>query len=289
MNRKHIVIAAMTALATFAASGEETITKAARKVFAAKSDSVVWVTAISKMTIRTSGVSGARPNVPDQERKVETTATVIDSSGLVVASLSAVDPSAAVDGKEVETPMGTVTINASSKTKEVKILMPDGTELPADIVMKDPDLDLVFIRAKADSKEYKDVKFQTVDLKDSAKSAVLDEVIVLGRTGETFNRQPSVITSLITAEMKKPRAFYRIPADGVGTPVFYADGKVLGIMVLRQNKGSESANTANVSMAPAMLPANEVAEIAAQALKAKPIATEDTTDEKGPKDDEKSK
>jgi hypothetical protein len=46
--------------------------------------------------------------------------------------------------------------------------MADGTEIPADVLMRDSDLDLAFLRVKAGSKESKGVEFKAVDLKSAA-------------------------------------------------------------------------------------------------------------------------
>ena len=270
MNRQKIFATVLTALAFAAtqpaARAEEEITKAAKKLFAEKQDCVVWVTAVAKLSIKTSGPSAR--SIPDQDKKVETPGTVIDAAGLIVTSLSTIDPSGAVDGQEFPTPAGPVKVSASAKITEVKIITPDGTEIPADIVMKDTDLDLAFIRIRADSPEAKDVKFKAVDLKNSIEGHVLDEVVALGRTGEYFSRQPSVITSLVTAETKKPRHFLRVPTETVGGPVFGVSGKLLGITVLRHARSENESN--QVGMQPAVLPAAEILPIAEQAMKAKP-------------------
>lgn len=265
MKRARIALAVLLACAT-AARADEDLTKAARKIFAEHQDSVVWVTAIAKLSVKTIGGTGR--NIPDQERRVETPGTIIDSSGMILASLSVVDPSSSMDGQEFPSPGGPVKVSASAKITDVKIIMPDGTEIPADIVMKDTDLDLAFLRIRKDSPEARDVKFKAIDLKDHIEGHVLDEVIALGRTGETFGRQPSVITSLVTAETRKPRHFMRVPTDTIGGPVFVASGKLVGITILRRARSENQAGA--VGMAPALLPAADILPIAEQALKAQP-------------------
>lgn len=261
------------------AHAEEDITKAAKKVFAERKDCVIWISAVAKLSIKTVGGSGARPNVPEQEKKVETTATLIDPSGLAVASLSTIDPSGSVDGQEFPTAGGTVKISASSQIKEVKMILPDGTEVPADIVMKDLDLDLAFIRARADSPEAKGVEFKAVDLRDSAEAHILDEVVAIARLGEVFGRQPSIVTSLVASEMKKPRHRLRVPTESIGGPVFASDGKIIGITVLQRARTETQGG--QMGMMPVVIPAADILPVAEQAKKAKPVTNGgDETDSK---------
>jgi hypothetical protein len=245
---------------------EEDITKAAKKIFAGYQDSVIWISAVAKLSIKTTG-AGAR-SMPDQEKKLETTGTIVDPSGLVVASLSSIDPSSAMDGQEFPSASGPVKVSASAKITEVKLLMPDGTEIPADIVLKDPDLDLAFIKANRESPEAKDAKFKAVDLNNNTEGGVLDEVVALGRMNESFGRQPSVITSLVTGETKKPRHFLRVPTEAVGGPVFAGNGKVIGLTILRKYRSENQSN--QIQMMPSLLPAADIVPLVAQALKAKP-------------------
>ena len=85
----------------------------------------------------------------------------------------------------MNTPKGPLKISAKSTTKEVKILMPDGSEVDAKVAAKDPDLDLAFIRPEKPA----DVKLTAINTADSAKLSLLEEVIVLGRLGKELNRE----------------------------------------------------------------------------------------------------
>jgi S1-C subfamily serine protease len=268
----NLIIAAFTAFALTARADEE-LTKAARKIFAEHQDSVIWVTAVAKISIKTIGGTGR--NIPDQEKKIETPGTVIDASGLILSSLSVIDPSSAMDGQEFPSAGGTMKVSSSAKITDVKIIMPGGTEIPPDITMKDTDLDLAIIKVRKDSPEAKGVKFNAIDLKNNIEGHVLDEVVALGRSGESFGRQPSVITSLVISETKKPRHFMRVPTDTIGGPVFVGSGKLIGITTLRRVR-SES-QSGQIAMLPVVLPAADIIPIAAQALKAQPKKEDDGT------------
>jgi hypothetical protein len=276
-------LAATVLFIAAAAVAEERITTAARTIFKAHQDSVICVSALSTLSIQTSGGPGPRSAPPDQEKKLETQGTIVDPSGLVAVSLTSIDPSVAVSGREIESPMGTVKILAHSKMKDIKLILPDGTEVPADIVLKDVDLDLAFLKARSDAKEAKGVAFTSIDLKKQAEAHVLDEVVVLGRTPQSFCRQPSVTPSWVTAVMTTPRTFYQVPATGAGMPVFNAEGSFLGINVLRHSKTENSFLPPELGMMPAVLPASDVASCVAQALKAKPLTDGDIKEPASPK------
>lgn len=211
-------------------------------------------------------------NIPDRERKVESLATVIDSSGLLVTAMSQMDPSREMEGREFNTAKGPVKFDVSVTLKEVKVVLQDGTEIPAEQVMKDADLDLAFFRVKADSKEAKDVSFQALDLNDSGKVKLSEEIITLSRTEEILNRVPSVTRGQVMSITEKPRTFVRASGAQLGCPTFNLGGKLIGIGVSRFMRGKSSVLI--------VLPASDVQEIAQQAAKAKPLAAAESKAEK---------
>lgn len=265
-----LALAATTALAS-AANPE--MKEAAKKLSAAHGESVVWLSVLSKTSMSVEGDAPAQLKNAlagqDKEEKNETTGTVVDGSGLIVAALGGIDKSAMLDGQTVPTPMGEFKLKASTEIKEVKIITADGSEVPGDLVLKDEDLGLAFIKVRSDSEEAKGVAFKAINLEDSAKGEMLDDCIALGRMDEAMNREPSLLTSEIIGITSKPRAFYRVPTDTVGCPVFLSNGKLLGISVLRQGKGGSARG--QLQMSPVILPAADVAKTAAQAKDAKPV------------------
>ncbi|MCX6922882.1 MAG: serine protease [Verrucomicrobia bacterium] len=264
MNYRIPLICASAALLALAARSEDDLNAAARKILTNKQDSVVWISAIAKTSFTATGAKDSAMNVPDQESKVEALATIIDPSGLAVTMLSQVDPGRNVSGRSVRTAQGVVKVEASSTLKEVKVIMPDGTEIPAEIVMKDADLDLAFVRIKASSKEAKGVAFQAVDLKDSAPGGILDEVVTISRMDEVLNRVPSVARGQINTITKKPHQFLRAGGAIGGCPTFLVNGKLLGITAARLVTGK--------SPWAVIIPAADVLEIAEQAKNVKPAA-----------------
>jgi S1-C subfamily serine protease len=242
---------------------------AARKIYSEQQDSVLWVSGVARINLSAEGGEGG--SIPEQERKFEALATVIGANGLLVASLDTIDPSHQISGKEVKMGNSKVRLDASVTIKELNIVMPDGTEVPAEVVMKDVDLNLAFIRAKADSKEMKGQTFKAVDLKDSAKAVIGEEVVSLGRMDEVLNRQPSVANGQVTVLVKKPREFVKVTSAMPGSPTFNLDGKLIGIAATRFAKQGGAI---------VLIPAADVVEIAEQAKTAKPAKEEPKTESK---------
>jgi len=264
----------LLATAAIASASSPELRATAQKLSDAHSASVVWLSVIAKTTMSVDGEAPAQVKAAlqgqDKESKTEVTGTIVDPSGLIVTALGKLDQSSIINGKTVNTPMGAIKLKAKSDIKEVKVIMPDGSEIPADLVMKDADLGLAFIRVRADSDEAKGVKFPAIDLKDADKGKVLDECIALGRLDESMSREASISTEEITAMTTKPRVFYRAGGDSIGTPIFLANGKLLGISVVRNPKGGD-AGDGQISLSPVVLPAADVEKVAIQAKAAKPV------------------
>jgi len=268
---------------SLAASGELNTTAAA--LHESHKDSVVWLTVIAKVSMSADGDVPAQLKSQlagqEQETTSETTGTFISDDGLLVTALARLDQSSMVDGKTVNTPMGAIKLNAKSEIQEIKVIMPDGTEIPADLVLKDSDLGLGFIKLRMDSDEAQGVEIHGIDLSDSAEGRLLDDCVALGRLDETFQREPSVLTSEVSGITTRPRKLYRVMTDSIGCPVFLGDGKLLGISVVRKPAGDLDNTT---KLAPVILPAAEVAKLAEQARDAAPIeapAADEETAEAG--------
>lgn len=258
-----ILAAAM--LFALATRAQDSLAAQARKVFADRQDSVVWISVVAKISMQAEGAKEA-VNIPDREQKAETLGTILDASGFIVTALSSIDPTRELSGREVRTRDGTVKIEASATLKEVRITMPDGTEIPADVLMRDTDLDLAFLRVKAGSKESKGVEFKAVDLKSAAAVNVGDDVVSISRMDDVLNRVGSVSRGQVTSITKKPREFMRVTGSSLGCPTFSMDGRLVGIAVTRFVRGKSSHVV--------VIPAADVLEIAEQARDAKPAAEE---------------
>lgn len=218
-------------------------------------NSVLFLSAVVELEV-TAGDNPAKK----EERKIEMLGTVLNKDGLIVVPNSTLDVASAVDGRMVNTQAGPMKLSAKATTKEVKILMPDGTEIPAKVSFKDADLDLAFIRPE----KPEEAKLTPIDSANNAPLSLLDDVIVIGRLGKDLNREPVALTSEVISVITKPRTFVRIGAQSLGMPVFTKDGKFAGIGI---NRFSPKGDSENQSTTPSnvILPAADILESAAQA------------------------
>src|SRR5215471_16656447 len=234
--KKIIIAIAALSLAAVAQLPAKDMT-GAKKIFTEKQDAVIWLTAVAKISVSASGGGDEMPDIPDEEVKVMALGTIVSPDGLVVTMLSELDSAAGVKNKVVDTENGSVKLNATSVIKELKAVMPDGTEVPAELVMKDVNLDLAVVRIKTSSKEANGMTFHAVDLKDSTDAHILDQVVTIQRMPEIFNRVPAVTPGYVGMITKKPRVFVRASGMTGGCPTFNMDGKLIGITAGRTKGG----------------------------------------------------
>jgi S1-C subfamily serine protease len=200
------------------------------------------------------------------ERKSDLTGTVVDPSGLTVLSLSACDPNELSQRLNPD-----ASSQVETEVTDVKILLEDGTELPAEIVLRDKDLDLAYVRPKTKAPAPMDA----IDLSKSAPAQVLEPVVAINRLNRAAGRAYAASLERISAVMQKPRTFY-IPDSTAtqtttGSPMFTLKGDLVGIVVMRavSAKGATQANARDYYTA-VILPAEEILKGAKQAPEAKP-------------------
>lgn len=259
-----IVIAAVLILfsLTGPARADEAAT-AGRMISSKWHDAVIT----AKMVIRMRIVAEGR-EANKREFENEATATVIDPSGLAVLSLTSIDATDVITEKIHQQYGGMENapkFSVESEVVDLKMILPDGTEVPAKIVLRDKDLDLAFMAPV--EKHAKPVA--AVDLSKSAPLDILDQIAVMTRLGKVVKRAPSVSLYRIQAVVKKPRSFY-IPdqisaSDRIGAAAFTLDGKVAGIVLLRNIKSA--GGSANENILPVIVPAEEIVEISKQISK----------------------
>ena len=205
--------------------------------------------------------------VQSMDDTVEAVATVIDPSGLTVMSLSALDPGAMMSKIMGAAAGGDQKMSIVSEPTDVRIRLADGKEIPATIALRDQDLDLAFIRPTAKPS----TPLTAIDMSDSGKPELLEELVVIGRLGRVGGWTPSSALYNVGAIMEKPRTFFVLNGAATpGTPAFQANGKVVGLLTIRQIDpgrmsmfgmmgGAEGAGVIAV-----VLPAADVLEIARQ-------------------------
>jgi S1-C subfamily serine protease len=238
---------------SIAVSGADELAVKAREILKKNQHAVVTVQVVIKAT-----ASGGRAN----ENKQEITGTVVDPSGLTVLALSACDPAEMYrrlsDDYKVET-----------EVSDIKILLEDGTELAAELVLRDKDLDLAFIRPKARPAS----PMTAVDLTQTGAVQVFDPVVSLNRLNKATGRAYAASAERISAVIQKPRTFY-IPDSGMssttlGSPAFLPDGKILGVFVMRAVGGGGGTANVRQNLTSIILPADDILKAAKQAPEAK--------------------
>lgn len=205
----------------------------------------------------------------ESESKVTATGTVISSEGLTVVSLTAADPTSLFTRMM---PPGMDGMAMSSEVTDAKLIIEPGKELPAEVILRDPDLDLAFIRPKTKP----ETPLPFVDLSKAATPQLLDEIVVIDRAGKVANRELFVTLVRISSVVPKPRLFYMADnsaggfGTGLGAPAFDAAGNLVGIFVLRAIASADAGfgggmNQMQDNMAGILVPAAQIAEGASQA------------------------
>jgi S1-C subfamily serine protease len=212
-------------LLTSIAAGDELAEKG-RAIFNAHREAVITIEVVINQQVSFSG-SASREN----ESKSELTGTVISPEGLTVASLSEIDPSSIFDiimaGAQREG------MTMTTEVRSAKFLMPDQTEIEAEVILRDKDLDLAYLRPL----KKPETPMTYVNFSDADAVEHLDPVISINQLGRVARRAHTVSIERIEAVVERPRTFY-IPGNdptntGLGSPAFTLDGKPVGVFLLR--------------------------------------------------------
>ena len=246
------------------AQDKDPLKSRAKELLKSHQEAVVHVKISMKQSMSIAG-----QELPGQDSQVEVTGTVIDPSGLAVVAESDIDPTSLLMGL-----MGGLGgglggeggFESKTDVTDVKIVLPDGKEEPARLVLRDKDLDLAFVVPQK-----KDMKLQHIALAASKAPELFDDLFVLRRLGRSLDRQPAISVSRVSATVNKPRTFYVTDStmEQLGCPVFDRQGKVIGITVRRRGpSGGGGLSLANLTggMVAVVLHAEDVKEVAEQAL-----------------------
>ncbi|MBX3175882.1 MAG: trypsin-like peptidase domain-containing protein [Candidatus Hydrogenedentes bacterium] len=238
-------------------AGADPVAEAMRAIVAKNGAAVVQV----KLTVKQS-YTMPEYGTDVSEFTQEVTATVISPEGLMVTSLMHTDPSSWMDD------MFAGEDGYSSKTEITGLKALHGEqEVDAEIVLRDRDLDLAFLRpvTKPDAPQ------AYVDLSGGATAQAFDEVVTLHRLGKVAQRLATANVMRIGAVQERPRLTYILGEySGMGTPVFLTSGACLGINVTRILRGNGPNGMGvhdeyDMNMASVVIPGADILEIAKQA------------------------
>ena len=218
------VLVALIAMTTGDSYAQDSMAKTAKATSEKYQECVIHVKATIKIEASGLGIMMGQ----GKEQKVETIGTVIDPSGLTVVSLGRLDPTSLMGGNMAINVGGEEKqISMDSQFSDVKMRLGDGTEVPAKLILKEPDMDLAFVipEKNDDGKKYK-----YINMADAGTIDVLDELFTLDRFGKVLNYKPAVGKMYITGVIAKPRLIYAInDASDLGAPAFSSSGKLIGI------------------------------------------------------------
>jgi hypothetical protein len=213
---------------------------AARDIVVRRSDAVVLVLA----TLRTRMNVGGRETTRDQP--VLANATVLDGSGLAVMALSVLEP-----GEIANRSMGAGAL--STEAADLRMRLAGGQEVPARVVLRDADLDLLFVRPV----QALPAPLPAVDA-PAGVPALLDLLITIQRSGESTGWYPLAAFSYVQMTVDRPRTYHALStAPALGAAVFDTRGRFVGVIV--------RIGGARTNPLPAVLPADDIREIAKQA------------------------
>jgi hypothetical protein len=203
-----------------------------RAIFKKYQRSVVTVEIVLKNKISVAGLPGQ-----SSESRQDVTGTVVDGDGLTVLALSATDPSQLFQGMMMGGGEDETKFKMETELSDIKFLLDDGSEVAGEVVLRDLDLDLAFVRPKSKLTS----QVVPLDLTKPGKVEVLEQVVALNRLGKVAGRAYSASIERIAAVVERPRLYY-VPdstatATTLGAPAFTMEGKALGVFVMRALKG----------------------------------------------------
>jgi hypothetical protein len=229
-----------------------------RETATALGAAIVTAKLVVEQTISsTDGGSRAR------DKELEIKGTVISPEGLTVVALSSMDPTSLFSS--LMPSVLQMDVNFESEVKDLTLVVNKETEIPAEVVLRDTDLDMAIIRPK----EVPEEPMTFVDFENSTRPNLLDTCFLLARMGRVGSYEVAVMTGEVQAVVTKPRTFYipsgELATGGMGLPILSAEGKALGIVLMRVPPGEIGELSREKDGAVAIIqPAEDIVELAAQ-------------------------
>lgn len=216
------------------------------------------------VVVRTNAGSGS-----SEDTELEIPGLIIDGSGLVVTTNTAIDPMSTLAGMSgMSEGMDRIT----TKVVNARLLNGEGEEIPMKVVLRDSDRNIAFLRPITAPKQ----AMPFVDLKKAHQARIGDLVFFMSRMGPVANRAPQVNLNRVISVVERPRIFYvpDVTATALlGNAAFSETGEPLGIVTLRVNPSGKRRSffSSNDSMIAVILPGDDIMEAAAQAPQVKDV------------------
>jgi hypothetical protein len=156
--------------------------------------------------------------------------------------------------------MGGGDFKQETQVTDVKIVLADGKEYPAKVVLRDKDLDLAFVRP-----DEAGLALPCIKLAKAPAPKLLDPVIGITRLDRSASREPAVMIGQVMSVITKPRTRYvTMTLVDAGCPIFDAGGRLLGLSLVRQTPGGNGGDFSLIGFMPAVLPCEDILEVAGQ-------------------------
>jgi len=204
---------------------------------------------------------------------------VIDPSGLTLASAASIDPSGALRkmaGGQASR------MKVEAEVKETTLLLEDGTEVEADVVLKDTELDLAFLKPREAGRRFSAIRLRP----RSGTVPLLTPIFVVARLGKLTSRALAIATGEIRAWVRGPAPYYVTDgetASFTGSVAYTADGVPLGVFVNRFSASPDArgggffdgafGRSSSEAVLTVLRPVDKVLELAVQAREMPPPST----------------
>jgi hypothetical protein len=247
-----------------AQSEDRQLVDVARKTLQSYDKALITLSAVLKLEAK--GIEGL-----SQEKNTQCPATIIDPSGLAVTSLTNLNPQKAMPKIRIQRGGETQTLELDCQVQEVKYRLVDGTEVPARMVLKDDELDLVFLAPQKDLDAPTQAKMAVLSLENApSKVEILDSTILINRSSEELNYVPMLNLGRISALLSQPRTCFFSSIGTIGTPVFNQEGKVIGLICrciqVEGNEGDTSKMASAIAATSRLiLPAADIVKLVPKA------------------------
>lgn len=194
----------------------------------------------------------------DDSEEEEIDGLVIDPEGIVLVS------SAMMFGPEY--------LGVSLRPREIKIILPGETEgLDAEVVVRDRELDLAWLRITAPTEEPR--KLPSISFKNDTKPTLGQPLVQVWKLDKFYDRAPYVSEGRVASIVSKPRDLFIAGGEiTIGLPVFDLNGNAMGFGILQLPDEDEMSAMASSNpytraiFTRTMLPAAKVASATETAL-----------------------
>ena len=240
MLKMTLLFSLLMVLFSGAISAADELAAQGRSVFESQKNAVVTMRIVIAMSF------GSR----ETENEQEANATIISPDGLSVLALSAVDPlQMAADLRIADDEM-------TSRISSLRMIFPDGSEKPAELVLRDKDLDLALVRLSEKPEE----PLPYVNIDQAGHPELLDNVVCIMQFGRVARRSHGAFIERVEMVVDKPRLFYALGKHrdrlAVCSPVFTLANEFVGIGVMRIASGSTEPSPDNFMVI--IVPAAEI-------------------------------